>query len=114
MSRIDAWRTIQRRAAGLGLRVIIGRHIFRAVGIGCAIPRLVLLDDDPIRAWHRLYEEDRIDGLANFGHKGSACRLNIAPRGRKVIQAQPAPEPYRNCGHPASKSALPVRFPARR
>jgi hypothetical protein len=26
--------------------------------------------------WHRLYEEDGIEGLASFGYEGSACRLN--------------------------------------
>jgi site-specific recombinase XerD len=33
MNRVDAWRMIQRRAAGLGLRVHIGCHTFRATGI---------------------------------------------------------------------------------
>ena len=34
------------------------------------------LDDDPIRTWHRLYREEGIEGLAGFGHEGSACRLS--------------------------------------
>lgn len=33
MHRIDAYRMIQRRAGGLGLRVKIGCHTFRATGI---------------------------------------------------------------------------------
>jgi site-specific recombinase XerD len=33
MNRVDAWRMIQRRAGGLGLRVKIGCHTFRATGI---------------------------------------------------------------------------------
>jgi integrase/recombinase XerD len=33
MNRIDAWRMIQRRAAGLGMKVQIGCHTFRATGI---------------------------------------------------------------------------------
>jgi integrase len=33
MHRIDAWRMIQRHAEGLGLRVKIGCHTFRATGI---------------------------------------------------------------------------------
>jgi site-specific recombinase XerC len=33
MNRIDAWRIIQRRAEGLGFRVKIGCHTFRAAGI---------------------------------------------------------------------------------
>ncbi len=32
------------------------------------------LDDDTIRTWHRLYQEDGVEGLAGFGHEGSACR----------------------------------------
>ncbi len=34
------------------------------------------LDDDTIRTWHRLYLEEGIEGLAGFGHEGSACRLS--------------------------------------
>lgn len=33
MNRIDAWRMIQRRAEGLGMKVRIGCHTFRATGI---------------------------------------------------------------------------------
>jgi integrase len=33
MNRIDAWRMIQRRAGGLGMKVKIGCHTFRATGI---------------------------------------------------------------------------------
>lgn len=33
MNRVDAWRMVQRRAAGLGFRVRIGCHTFRATGI---------------------------------------------------------------------------------
>jgi hypothetical protein len=38
-----------------------------------AITKVLLLDDDTIRTWYRLYEEDGIEGLAGFGHEGSAC-----------------------------------------
>ena len=31
-----------------------------------AIAKVLLLDDDTIRAWYRLYEEDGIEGLTNF------------------------------------------------
>ena len=52
-------------------------------GMRCAaIAKVLLLDDDTIRIWHRLYEEDGIGGLASFGHEGSACRLNEAQQGR--------------------------------
>jgi integrase len=33
MNRVDAWRMIQRRAGGLGMKVRIGCHMFRATGI---------------------------------------------------------------------------------
>ena len=33
MNRIDAWRTVQCRAAGLDMEVRIGRHTFRAARI---------------------------------------------------------------------------------
>ena len=33
MNRVDAWRMIQRRAAGLGMNIRIGCHTFRATGI---------------------------------------------------------------------------------
>lgn len=33
MNRVDAWRMVQRRAEGLGFRVKIGCHTFRATGI---------------------------------------------------------------------------------
>ena len=45
-------------------------------GVNCAvIARMLLLDDDTIRGWYQLYQEDGIDGLASFGHEGGSCRL---------------------------------------
>lgn len=37
---------------------------------------MLLLDDDTVRTWHRLYEEAGIEGLASFGYEGGACRLS--------------------------------------
>ncbi len=46
-------------------------------GMSCAaIAKVLLLDDDTIRTWYRLYQEDGIEGLASFGYEGSACRLS--------------------------------------
>lgn len=46
-------------------------------GMSCtAVAKVLLLDDDTIRTWHRLYQEDGIEGLASFGYEGSACRLS--------------------------------------
>jgi transposase len=50
-------------------------------GMSCeAVAKVLLLDDETIRAWHRLYEEDGIEGLASFGYEGSACRLSDCSR----------------------------------
>ncbi len=47
-----------------------------------AIAKVLFLDDGTIRTWHRLYQEDGIEGLASFGHAGSACRLSGAQQDR--------------------------------
>ena len=46
-------------------------------GMSCEdIGSVLLLDDDTVRAWHRLYMEDGIEGLAGFGYEGSVCHLS--------------------------------------
>ena len=45
-----------------------------------AIARVLLLDDDTIRTWYRLYQQDGIEGLASFGYEGGACRLSVEQR----------------------------------
>src|ERR1700692_2663944 len=42
-----------------------------------AVAKVLLLDDDTIRTWRLLYEEDGIEGLASFGYEGRACGLNV-------------------------------------
>jgi transposase len=52
-------------------------------GMSCAsVAKVLYLDDDTIRTWHRLYQEDGIEGLASFGYEGSACRLTAEQRER--------------------------------
>jgi transposase len=52
-------------------------------GMSCeAIAKVLLLDDDTIRTWYRLYQEEGIDGLASFGHEGSECRLSDGQQDR--------------------------------
>ena len=52
-------------------------------GMSCeAISRVLLIDDDTIRTWHRLYQEDGIEGLASFGYEGGACRLTAEQQER--------------------------------
>ena len=42
-------------------------------GMSCeSIAEVLFLDDDTIRTWYELYQEDGIEGLANFGHEGGA------------------------------------------
>jgi transposase len=46
-------------------------------GMSCeAIAKVLFLDDDTVRTWHRLYQDEGIEGLAGFGHEGSSCRLS--------------------------------------
>ena len=48
-------------------------------GMSCGVvAKALLLDDDTVRAWHRLYEDEGIEGLAGFGYEDSACRLSDA------------------------------------
>jgi len=54
-------------------------------GLSCeAIARVLFVDDDTVRTWHRLYEEDGIEGLAGFGYEGSACCLSDEQQSKLV------------------------------
>jgi transposase len=45
-------------------------------GMTCeATARVLFVDDDTVRTWYQDYQENGIEGLANFGHEGGACRL---------------------------------------
>src|SRR5215213_10263842 len=47
-----------------------------AMRMSCAfVAKVLFLDDDTIRTWYQLYQEDGIEGLASFSHAGGACRL---------------------------------------
>ena len=41
-----------------------------------SVGKALLLDDDTIRTWYRLFREEGVEGLAGFGYEGSACRLS--------------------------------------
>src|ERR1700679_390473 len=48
-------------------------------GMSCAaVAKVLLLDDDTVRTWFDLYQEDGIEGLANFGHVGVSGRSREA------------------------------------
>jgi transposase len=52
-------------------------------GMTCeAIARVLFLDDDTVRIWYRLYQDEGIEGLAGFGHEGSSCRLSDEQQNR--------------------------------
>ena len=47
-------------------------------GMSCeAIANVLFLDDDTVRTWYNLYQEDGIEGLASFNHEGGSCRLTV-------------------------------------
>ena len=47
-------------------------------GMSCeAISKVLFLDNDTIRTWYQLYQEDGIEGLASFGHEAGSCRLAV-------------------------------------
>jgi transposase len=69
-------------------------------GMSCGdVARVLLLDDDTVRTWYRLYQQDGIEGLAGFGHEGSVCRLNDAQQTRlKTWIAETLPRTTREVG----------------
>jgi transposase len=69
-------------------------------GMSCGdVARVLLLDDDTVRTWYRLYREQGIEGLAGFGHEGSACRLSDAQQDRlKAWVAETLPRTTRAVG----------------
>src|SRR3954449_2129572 len=47
-------------------------------GMSCEdVGRVLLIDDDTIRTWHRLFEADGVDGLAGFKYGGRAGQLTL-------------------------------------
>jgi transposase len=69
-------------------------------GMSCeAIAKVLFLDDDTIRAWYLLYQEDGIEGLANFGYEGGACQLTLEQQDKlKVWIAASLPRTSREVG----------------
>jgi len=69
-------------------------------GTGCAtVAKVLFLDNDTIRTWYRLYQEDGIEGLAGFGHEGGICRLTSEQQDRlKAWIAETLPRTTRQVG----------------
>jgi transposase len=40
------------------------------------VAKILFVDDDTIRSWRQLYEEDGLEGLTRFEAGGSACQLS--------------------------------------
>ena len=50
-------------------------------GMSCEeVGQVLLIDDDTIRTWHRLFEKDGVDGLAGFTYGGRASPLSLDQR----------------------------------
>ena len=68
--------TVRRNIVSLG-RAKMRLYCCASCGLSCKeVASHLLLDDDTVRHWYKLYEEDGVDGLAGFGHEGSSCRLD--------------------------------------
>jgi transposase len=69
-------------------------------GMSCGdVAKMLFLDDDTIRSWYRLYQQDGFDGLVSFGYDGSACRLSDAQQSRlKSWIAETLPRSTREVG----------------
>jgi transposase len=66
-------------------------------GMSCqSVAEVLLLDNDTIRTWYQLYQEDGIEGLASFGHEGGTCRLTLQQQDK--LQAWIAVSLPRECG----------------
>jgi transposase len=63
------------------------------------IAKVLFLDDDTVRTWYRLYQDEGIEGLAGFGFGGSACRLGDAQQDKlKSWIAETLPRTGREVG----------------
>ena len=69
-------------------------------GMSCeAIAEVLFLDDDTIRTWYQLYQEDGIEGLTSFNHEGGSCRLTVEQQDRlKAWIAETLPRTTRQVG----------------
>ena len=48
-------------------------------GMSCeAVAKVLYMDDDTIRYWHKLYRENGLRWLADFGYKGRLCELTAS------------------------------------
>lgn len=63
------------------------------------VAQALLLDDDTIRTWYRLFEQDGVDGLAGFHYGGRSCQLTAEQQDKlKAWVAQTLPRTTREVG----------------
>ena len=69
-------------------------------GMSCeAVAKVLLLDDDTVRTWYHLYQEDGVEGLASFNHEGGSCRLTVEQQDKlKAWIAETLPRSTRAVG----------------
>ena len=68
-------------------------------GMSCqSIAEALLLNNDSIRSWYQLYQEDGIEGLASFGHEGGTCRLAVEQDKLKAWVGETLPRSTRAVG----------------
>jgi len=69
-------------------------------GMSCAaVAQVLLLDDDTVRTWYGLYQEDGIEGLVSFNHEGGSCRLTVEQQDKlKLWIAETLPRTTREVG----------------
>ena len=46
------------------------------------VAKVLLLDDDTVRTWRRLYEDEGIEGLVSYDYDGSKCSLSDAQQAK--------------------------------
>jgi transposase len=69
-------------------------------GMSCqSVADVLLIDNDTVRTWYQLYQEDGIEGLASFGHEGGSCRLTAPQQDKlKVWVSETLPRTTRAIG----------------
>src|SRR3954471_1433702 len=83
-------------------------------GMSCEdVGRVLLIDDDTIRTWHRLFEEDGVDGLAGFKYGGRACQLTLEQQATlKAWVGDTLPRPTRSVDRTRVRGCLREPFRA--
>jgi len=69
-------------------------------GMSCQrVAEVLLLNDDTIRTWYQLFQEDGIEGLASFNREGGSCRLTVQQQDKlKAWIAETLPRSTREVG----------------